>query len=577
MKQLTREMKVAGRANAKDRSVPVVITTAAPVDRGSYDEILSCDPAHVDLTRAPLPLIVSHDAQTLPIGTVDNITLDGNKMRGIARFGKSARADEILQDVIDGVIRSVSVGYSITEQLKTVGRAITFAWQPFEVSAVAVPADSNAGFYRSQSHQRTPPKMDVNQKRSEDIASLGEAYSKYVKQSDVAEAIRSGMTVDAFQSLIMQRMESGHTNTASSYLDMTRKEVKRYSLGRALQAQVTGDWREAGFELECSRALEKATGRRSEGILLPSQAFYRDFNVGTASEAGNLIPTDLRGDMYVDALRNALIMSKLGVRILTGLSGNIDIPRKLTPSSLAMLTEIGSASETAPATAKLSLTPKRTSAYVEVSKQALIQSPMSLEGMIRDDLLAGAAVLLESQSIGGNGTSPNILGIRNYTTIGSSTAGANGATVAWSHFVDLESVGAVANAEPTAMAGYLTNAKVRAKAKQVARGTNLDFIIPPDARVTDDGLVYVNGYKTGFTNNVPSNLTKGTSTTVCSSMIFSADWSMGVLALFGAPDVVVDPYTLAATGQVRITLNQFADFGIRQPAAFVKMDDVLTT
>jgi hypothetical protein len=50
-----------------------------------------------------------------------------------------------------------------------------------------------------------------------------------------------------------------------------------------------------------------------------------------------------------------------------------------------------------------------------------------------------------------------------------------------------------------------------------------------------------------------------------------------VLALFGAPDVVVDPYTLAATGQVRITLNQYADFGIRQPAAFVKIDDVLTT
>lgn len=576
MDKLTREAKFSGRASVKDRSVPVVITTTAPVDRGTYDEILSCNPAHVDLSRAPLPLIVSHDAKTLPIGTVDNITLDGNKMRGIAHFGKSARAEEVLQDVIDGVIRSVSVGYSITEELNAVGRAITFAWQPFEVSAVAVPADTGAGFFRSQNHQRTPSKMDTNQKRTEEIASLGESYSKYVKQSDVAEAIRSGMTVDAFQGLIMQRMETGHSSIAAPYLDMNHKEVRRYSLGRALQAQVTGDWREAGFELECSRALEKATGRRAEGILLPSQAFYRDFNVGTASEAGNLVATDLRGDMYVDALRNKLILSQLGVRILTGLSGNIDIPRKSTASTLAMLTEIGSASETAPATAKLSLSPKRISAYVEVSKQAIIQSAMALEPMIRDDLLVGAATLLESQCIGGSGTSPNILGIRNYTTIGSSTAGTNGATVAWSHFVELESVGAVANAEPTAMAGYLTNAKVRAKAKQVARGTNLDFIIPPDARVTDDGLVYVNGYRTGFTNNVPSNLTKGTSTTVCSSVIFSADWSMGVLALFGAPDVVVDPYTLAATGQVRVTLNQFADFGIRQPAAFVKIDDVLT-
>ena len=576
MNQLTREMKFAGRANAKDRKVPVVITTTAPVDRGNYDEILSCDPAHVDLSRAPLPLIVSHDASTLPIGTVDNITFDGTKMRGIAHFGLSARAEEVLQDVIAGVIRSVSVGYSVTDQLKTVGRAITFSWQPFEVSAVACPADVGAGFFRSQSFERTSPKMDNNQERAEKIASIGEQYAKYVNQSDIADAIRSGKTAAQFTELVMQRMETGHTRTSSAYLDMSRNEVQRYSLGRALQAQVTGDWREAGFELECSRALEKATGRRAEGILLPSQAFRRDFNVGTASEAGNLVATDLRGDMYVDALRNALILSKLGVRFLTGLSGNIDIPRKSTASTLAMLSEIGSASETAPATAKLSLSPKRISAYVEVSKQALIQSALALESMVRDDLLVGAATLLESQCIGGSGTAPNILGIRNYTTIGSSTAGTNGATVAWSHFVDLESVGAVANAEPTAMAGYLTNAKVRAKAKQVARGTNLDFIIPPDARITDDGLVYVNGYRTGFTNNVPANLTKGTSTTICSSMIFSADWSMGVLALFGAPDVVVDPYTLAATGQVRITLNQFADFGIRQPAAFVKIDDVLT-
>jgi hypothetical protein len=52
-------------------------------------------------------------------------------------------------------------------------------------------------------------------------------------------------------------------------------------------------------------------------------------------------------------------------------------------------------------------------------------------------------------------------------------------------------------------------------------------------------------------------------------------WSMAVLGLFGAPDVTVDPYSLAATGQVRITLNQFADFGVRQPGAFAKIDDLL--
>ena len=79
-----------------------------------------------------------------------------------------------------------------------------------------------------------------------------------------------------------------------------------------------------------------------------------------------------------------------------------------------------------------------------------------------------------------------------------------------------------------------------------------------------------------ITNNVPSNLTKGTSSGVCSSAVFGADWSMFVLGLFGGLDVTVDPYSLATGGQVRITLNQFFDWLCRQPGAFASMDDALT-
>ena len=63
--------------------------------------------------------------------------------------------------------------------------------------------------------------------------------------------------------------------------------------------------------------------------------------------------------------------------------------------------------------------------------------------------------------------------------------------------------------------------------------------------------------------------------TVCSAAIFGSDWSMATIGLFGAPDVTVDPYTKADTGQVKITLNQFADFGCRQPACFAKIEDLL--
>ena len=128
---------------------------------------------------------------------------------------------------------------------------------------------------------------------------------------------------------------------------------------------------------------------------------------------------------------------------------------------------------------------------------------------------------------------------------------------------------AAANAEPDTLAGYLMNTQTRGKLKTVQRGTNLNF-------VWENGSMPVNGYRVAVTNNVPSNLTKGSSTTVCSSALFSSDWSMQVVGLFGAPDITVDPYSKADTGQVKITLNQFADTANRQPAAFAKIEDVLT-
>lgn len=414
-----------------------------------------------------------------------------------------------------------------------------------------------------------PAAADIESARVRSIVDVGEQYAKYVSQSDIANHIRNGKSAEQFRDFVMSKMETRHTDTSPLHVGMNKTEARRYSLGRAIRASIIGDWSDAGLEREASEAVAKLTGRSPEGFYIPLDVYRRDFNVGTATEAGNLMMTEMRNDLYVDALRASMVMAGLGVRILPGLTNNIDIPRKSVASTLGMLTEIGSASETQPNIAKLTLSPKRIGAFVEVSKQAILQSPMALEPMIRDDLLVGAALLLENQAINGNGTSPNILGLRNTTAISTATSGANGATVAWGHFVDLESAVANANAEPDRLAGYLTNTRVRGRAKQVQRGTNLDYI-------WQSGPTPINGYRAAITNNVPNNLTKGTSTTVCSATFFSSDWSMAVLGLFGAPDITVDPYTLAATGQVRITLNQFADFGVRQPGAFAVNLDQLT-
>lgn len=475
-------------------------------------------------------------------------------------------------------------------------------WIPFEASLVAVPADTTVGVGRAaeapqvqQEEVQEPAAKDLSpatpaspinevkimtdpvnkpdpnkaeENRRNAILDLGEQYKDHVSQKDVADALRNGRSAEQFKDLVMDKLSTKFTDTSAMHIGMSAKEAKRYSLGRALLATVTGDWSKAGFERECSQAVEKLFGRTPEGFYLPFDVFRRDFNVGTGSEAGNLVPKDLRTDLFVDALRNALVMGPLGVRILAGLSGNIDMPRKSSPTTVGRLTEIGSASETGPLTAKVTLSPKRVGGYVEVSKQALIQSAMALEGMIRDDLIMSAAVELENSVINGNGTAPQILGIRNVSGIGTVVGGTQGAAPTWAHLVDLESACANSNAEPDRLAGYLINTKSRGAFKKTQKATNLPFI-------WDNGGQPLNGYRAAVSNNVPSNLTKGTQTTICSAGLFSSDWSMEVIGIFGAPDVVVDPYTKANTGQVKITLNTFSDAGCRQPAAFSKIDDWL--
>lgn len=584
------------------------------------------------------PLLLNHDTDK-QIGVVERAMVDTDEkmLRGVSRFSRSPLGEEVLQDVRDEIRTLISVGYEIleveqhlkgadgVEQIRKLtgeeferemrekfgehfyraGTAscraegtepptfIVTRWRPFEVSVVPIPADVAVGVGRSAepsapapSHverretaaqasitvkdkpvDKTPEQLETE--RRDAIIALGEQYKKYLADKDIFDALRNGRSVDQFREFIMQKMETKHSNTAELRIGMERKDIQRYSIARAVVAHLSGDWSKAGLERSASEAVAKMLGSTPEGFFVPYDAFQRDFNVGTGSEAGNLVPTDLRTDLFVDVLRNKLVLANLGIRVLTGLTANIDIPKKTVSSAISRVTEIQALTETNPNTGKVSLSPKRFGGFVEYSKQALIQSALAIEPMLRDDLLSAALVDIQDQVLNGSGSGANMRGIRNTSGIGSVVGGTNGAALAWSHLVDLESACANVNAEPDQFSGYCINTKLRGSAKKTQKGTNLPFI-------WDNGDSPLNGYRAAVTNSVPSNLTKGTSTTVCSSVLFGSDWSMSVLGLFGAPDVTVDPFSLATSGQVRITLNQFADHGVRLAGVFASSDDILT-
>jgi hypothetical protein len=151
-----------GTVNEEARTVDLIFSTGASVDRMDYwsgkryREVLSMDPAHIRLDRvnAGAPLLDSHSAYSVGdiLGTVVPGSARIEKGKGIAtvRFSKRDTVEPIWQDVRDGILRSVSVGYRIHkfEEDSTKKDAIpvrtAIDWEPYEISMVPMPADTGA-------------------------------------------------------------------------------------------------------------------------------------------------------------------------------------------------------------------------------------------------------------------------------------------------------------------------------------------------------------------------------------------------------------------------------------------------
>lgn len=143
---------------AEGEAIPVVLSTEAPVMRGGFREVLKHTPAAVDLSRFPLPLLISHDQTQLPVGVIESPQVVNGKLRAIAKFGSSDQAKQILTDVKNRIIRSLSVGYRILEDRIDGDTVTALQWMPYEASLVAAPADPGAGFFRTlETHTMPAP------------------------------------------------------------------------------------------------------------------------------------------------------------------------------------------------------------------------------------------------------------------------------------------------------------------------------------------------------------------------------------------------------------------------------------
>ena len=359
------------------------------------------------------------------------------------------------------------------------------------------------------------------------------------------------------------------------------RDLSKFSMLEAVKIAntngvVSGILAELGTEARAE--LQRAgAGVSSDGIALPRMAveyakhrarFRNATQSVTGSNLGSqFVQTDVRGDLtQLSSLLAGPVLEQAGAFVLRGLTGNILIPIIAPTGSITTKAENASANAADHATSSMTLTPKRLPVYVDISDQLLMQSSNDVEALILSLLLERVNYTKDYYCIHGTSSTTVPSGIVTTSGIGSVAGGTNGLAPTNDHIIDLET--AVANANATGNL-YLTNSRVRGKLKKTA----IESGHPDKVWAKDNTL---NGYGTSVSNVVANTLTKGSSSGVCSAILFG-DFSKYLMAYWGGMMLERSrDKTGATTGVTTLVVTEFFDGAVLQPAAFAAMLDALT-
>jgi HK97 family phage major capsid protein len=337
----------------------------------------------------------------------------------------------------------------------------------------------------------------------------------------------------------------GDKQTASlersvNLLDVVRAQME----GRSL----------TGAAAEYQQETERRTGRKAQGVFIPMAALEKRAVV-TTGNAAELVPTIQRPDQYIEPLRNNLLARKLGVRVLSGLTGNLTIPKYATGTTAGWVAE-GSALTASDMTFDpVTLAPKHAGGIVEMSRQLIMQSSPDIEQLVRDDLSAMLSQAIDSALIKGGGSNEPT-GV--LATSGVQTA--NLATLSWANVLAMLQKLDLVNASA---ANIVASMKVKAKLQGTLKASGIAGYLMEGGRMADLPVYFSNqvAEKTGTPNT---------------GKLIAGDWSQVLLGIWSEVDILVNPFSEAAytKGNVLVRAMSTVDIAVRHPTAFVFAEDI---
>lgn len=491
-------------------------------------------------------------------------------------------------------------------------------WTPYEASFVNVPADTNIGVGRAEADETTtrtaakPAAESTNKKgiqimdkpttagyTAEQKTKIREmASAAHVSGEEVADILTSERSFEEIREELLNRREKYLAELAKkpakpaaearAVIDEGDKAKikKRYDfvkVVRHLADVAKGEHPDVdiGFEREVSDELAKQTGRAVQGILLPdfiraaanpsdgsltlgTPAYDTDTAAGGITGIGgagkNLVATLLLSGQFIDALVATLVLrEQLGAEVLTGLVGNISIPKGGSITGGWISTEGGNAAKKNPTFGQITATPHTYGAYVDITRKLLLQSSVNVQAKVLEWLMYACANGLETAAFQGSGTAGQPTGLCTALT---GTAWSNAPT--FDKIVDLIAATKIANSYKPSMK-FVGNSGVWAKLAKTR-----DYEVLTDGADTPKNVGAIGGsvrLLDTATNKVIGRDFVEANLMPNAKLLFG-DFTQLTVCLWSGTDIVVDPYANDTNGGLRLVALQDSDILIKRPESF---------
>ena len=596
----------------EERTIELSVSSDKPYFRWFGWEELDHSEVSVDLSRFNdgAQVLFNHNRDDY-IGIIQKAWLDGGKLYNKILFDTHELAEKIYQSISSGIVRNVSIGYEINEMKVTgqrdgvdVYRATR--WTPFETSIVTVPADASVGVGRSyyipavgetldkkekseaENMDDSTPTFEINEKdilakERERTQAIIAAGAKYGCTALAQRAIDDGLSIEQTRSLILDEVKDRQPPVAKSLspVDMSNKERRQYSFLKAIgYAAGKVSPKDVGLELEVSDHIQQTRmgGKAPEGIYVDQTqlvSYKRDpYDTQTPAAAGNLIATDLLSERFIDQLYNESAFLSMGVTYLRDLQGNVEIPRESSFTNGYWVGEGQPIIEDEGTFDKINLSPKKLACLTKMTYEMVNQASIDIERYARNRLIRGLALELDRTIGFGSGVGEEPLGIVSHPEVLSVVLGTNGGELTWSAIVDMIAEVDTANALNGGSFGWVVNARTKAKLMKTLDDptTGAGAWIWQNQNPVEGAIA---GYRARCSNQIPNNLTKGTSTNL--SAIFFGDFSNVLMGIWSGLDVMVDPYTESTNAIYRIIAKQLVDIELTRGSYFSVATDIINS